>query len=464
MPPVDHQLTASQVLHVFHRDEIYLFLGAAFTTVGLIAAAFLVMRRRFDALLFWLAVVAILYGNRLWMVSDLFSLMVPPSDFFNRLRASIDEVVAIPAFFFFIATGFMGRLGKIAAYLFSVLMLLLLLAIILGGPITPLRTANSVLVILALIVLLVQSFTTRVRGKDFAVVRTGVLIFAAFALWSNIQDIFQSRSRIEPFGFAALLCCLGYVAARRALERDQQLNEIQKELEVAKRIQLSILPAEFAASANFRVAARYVPMTAVAGDFYDFLVADDKQAGLLIADVSGHGVPAALIASMVKLAATSERANAAKPSELLSRMNTMLCGNTQKQFITAAYVHLDAIARELRYSAAGHPPMLLLRDGEVIAIEENGLMLAAFSSASYTDLTFPLEPGDRILLYTDGIIEAADARGDFLGHAGLCALFQKTAGLPPGESVDLIFSSVEKWAPLQDDDRTVLICDYVGTA
>jgi sigma-B regulation protein RsbU (phosphoserine phosphatase) len=87
----------------------------------------------------------------------------------------------------------------------------------------------------------------------------------------------------------AFLVALGYVAARQTLQRDLQLSEIQKELEVARRIQLSILPAEFPNSANFRVAARYVPMSSVAGDFYDFIVADDTQAGLLIADVSGHG-------------------------------------------------------------------------------------------------------------------------------------------------------------------------------
>src|SRR6202044_3540981 len=115
-----------------------------------------------------------------------------------------------------------------------------------------------------------------------------------------------------------------------------------------------------------------------AGDFYDFIVADEKQVGLLIADVSGHGVPAALIASMVKLAATAQRSNAGDPSGLLSGMNAALCGNTQNQFVTAAYVHLDAESRELRYSAAGHPPMLLLRGGEVQEVLQNGLILAAF--------------------------------------------------------------------------------------
>jgi sigma-B regulation protein RsbU (phosphoserine phosphatase) len=303
----------------------------------------------------------------------------------------------------------------------------------------------------------------RDRNRDFVVVRRGLLIFVAFALWDNVAGAFGRASKIEPYGFVAFLAALGYVAARQILERDQQLNAIQKELEVARRIQLSILPAEFPHSANFRVAARYVPMTSVAGDFYDFIVADDRQAGILIADVSGHGVPAALIASMVKLAATSQRAQAADPSSFLSGMNSALLGNTQNQFVTAAYVHLNSESQELRYSAAGHPPMLLLRQGNVQEVQENGLMLAAFDFARYSNAAHRLEQGDRLLLYTDGIVEATDASGKFFGQDGLSDLLRATSRLPPSDAADRIIASVEAWSVSQDDDLTVLICDYVRT-
>ena len=205
-------------------------------------------------------------------------------------------------------------------------------------------------------------------------------------------------------------------------------------------------------------------MTSVAGDFYDFIVADDTQAGLLIADVSGHGVPAALIASMVKVAATSQRANAADPARLLSEMNAVLCGNTQNQFVTAAYVHLDSKSGKLRYSAAGHPPMLLLRRGNVLEIFENGLILAAFDFAGYTSATHPLESGDRLLLYTDGLIEAANAHGDSFGQDALSALLRQTAELSPSAASDQIISAVQQWSALQDDDLTILICDYAPNA
>src|SRR5690242_14157130 len=207
---------------------------------------------------------------------------------------------------------------------------------------------------------------------------------------------------------------------------------------------------------------RYVPMTSVAGDFYDFVLSDDTHAGLLIADVSGHGVPAALIASMVKLAATSQRTQASDPAALLAGMNAALHGNTQSQFVTAAYVYLDAQHEELRYSAAGHPPMLLLRNGIVSEIAENGLILAAFDFASYESKTHRLQPKDRLVLYTDGIIEAADSRGEFFGAERLSQVLRDSAAASAHEVADRIIHAVRGWATSQDDDLTVLVCDYAS--
>src|SRR5437879_13588598 len=104
----DPQLTASQVLRAFHHDEAYIFLGAAFTAIGLVSVAFAFLSRKFDAMLFWLALFAILYGQRLWLQSGLLTLMVPPSIFFDSLRESSNYLVPIPAFFYFAAAGFLG--------------------------------------------------------------------------------------------------------------------------------------------------------------------------------------------------------------------------------------------------------------------------------------------------------------------------------------------------------------------
>jgi sigma-B regulation protein RsbU (phosphoserine phosphatase) len=322
---------------------------------------------------------------------------------------------------------------------------------------------NDILVIGGLGILVVRSLGERAyKDRDFVVVRAGVLTFAAFALWDNTVGRLWQLDKVEMYGFAGLLGCLGYVAARRTLERDVELGEIQNELEMARRIQLSLLPGDFPASADFRVAARYVPMTSVAGDLYDYVVAGDGQAGLLIADVSGHGVPAALIASMVKMAATSQRGNSGHPARLLAGMNAALCGNTQGQYVTAAYVFLNARSGELHYAAAGHPAMLILRDGVVTEVAENGLLLAAAESADYSEKTVALKAGDRLLLYTDGLVEARNAEGALFGEDAVTAVMRETGKLTADEAADRLITAAQQWAKLQDDDLTVLICDYLG--
>jgi len=459
----DPQFARSVFLRVFNQSQVFLLVGTAITTVGLLAGGFSLLRRRLDPLLLWFATFAGLYGVHMVVeYQPLWSLGVQ-APALSRIGLAIGFLVPIPAFFFFEALNLLGKLGRIlrnAVWPIAVSLALLTLAL---GYKKFIDEVNSFLVIAALLVLVVALLQVRHGDRDVAIIRWGVLFFCACALYNNIVRVFPHYYNIEPFSFMVLLACLGIVAGRRALAQEQELSNIQKELEIARSIQVSILPSDFPTSASFRVTARYLPMTSVAGDFYDFLLADDKRAGILIADVSGHGVPAALIASMVKLAATAQIANATSPSNLLNGMNATLLGNTQKQFVTAAYVYLDAEKGELQYSAAAHPAMLILRNAEVIRVVENGLMLAAFSFATYTTVSHPLISGDRLLLYTDGILEAVNSRDEEFGEERLGALLQATADLTPKETADRIIATVQQWSVSQGDDLTVLVCDYTAS-
>jgi len=452
------QVSADEVLRAFHRDEPFLFLGAAFNTVTIILIGLCVIRRKADALLISLAVFAHVYGVRLWMDSALLRMAVPDTELFHRLKAALDYFVPIPAFVFFHIAGFVGRRARVFTIPLVAIFSCLVVGTLAFGSLPVFRTINNTAVVVALLFVLVRSFRQGPNDHDNKVFRGGLLCFVATALFDNILPVF----RIEPYGFAVFVASLGYVAARRTLQRDVEYGEIQQELALARRMQLSILPAAFPDSTAFRVAAKYVPMTSVAGDLYEFLVADNQHAGLFIADVSGHGVPAALIASMVKMAATSQRTLAAHPAQLLAGMNAALCGNTQGQYVTAAYVYLDAKARELRYSAAGHPAMLLLRGGVVTEVAENGMLLAAIEGATYTDKTLPLEPGDRLLLYTDGLVEARNAEGKLFGEESLIAALRGSARRTPHEAADEVVTAAQRWAKSLDDDLTVLVCDFVG--
>lgn len=456
----DPQLTAGEVLRAFHHDEPFLFLGAAFNTVTIILLGLCIIRRKADGMLLSLAWFAHLYGLRLWMNSDLLNLSLPSSELFHRMGAALNYLVAIPAFIFFHFAGFLGKFGRYITPFFILLFSALIAATLTIGSRAIFFTINNAIIGVALIAVVIGTIRRTTRDRDSRVILGGLLAFAIPVIAENLLGIRQ----IEPYGFAVLLACLGYVAASRTLQRDREYSEIQQQLDLARSIQLSILPASFPASRSFRVAAKYVPMTSVAGDLYDFLVADDRHAGLLIADVSGHGVPAALIASMVKMAATSQRTNIADPALLLAGMNSALCGNTQGQYVTAAYAYLDADTGKLHYSAAGHPAMLLLRDDVVTEIAENGMLLAAVDSARYDSKMLPMHPGDRLLLYTDGLLEARNAEGKLFGEASLRAEFQNTAHLEPALAVDRLIDAVQRWAKSQDDDLTVLVCDFVGAA
>jgi len=456
-------LTANDVLHALKGDSLLLVLGSAIATTGLVAGALAAVRRKRSSLLLYFAGFAVLYGIRMCMHTETLHYLFYGSPIFTRLSEAINYVVPIPAFLFFDAAGFLRRKIELATYALLAVFAVLFVATLITGPAKLYQRTNDIVVIGALFLLFTESAYDHKVDRDFIIARRGLLIFAAFALWANVVAVLRlGLPNIEPIGFVVLLGCLGYVAARQALQREEQLAEIRKELEVARRIQQSILPAEFPRSGKFHVAARYVPMTSVAGDFYDFVLADDARAGLLIADVSGHGVPAALIASMVKLAATSQRSQATDPAALLAGMNTALHGNTQNQFVTAAYVYLDAEAKEFRYSAAGHPPMLLLRDGAVSEIAENGLIIAAFDFAAYQSKAHALQPKDRLLLYTDGILEASNDSGEFFGAERLSGLLQSTTRSTAQEAADRIIHAVKQWSSSQDDDLTVLVCDYAA--
>src|SRR5881394_597890 len=258
--------------------------------------------------------------------------------------------------------------------------------------------------------------------REFKGVYAGLAVFGFFVAWNNLADLAKSHGRdLEPLGFLVLVCCLGYLAASRTYSNEQRLLSIQKELEIARQIQSSILPREVPRVAGLDIAAQYVPMAAVAGDFYDFLVVDEKRVGILVADVTGHGVPAALIASMLKTALAAQSAFASDPAQVLAGLNRSLCGKFEEHFVTAGYLFLDAERQILRYAGAGHPPLVMgALDGKQIAfreIDSNGLLLGLSEDATYSSLELPFQPGDRCILYTDGVLEAKNGAQEEFGSS-----------------------------------------------
>src|SRR5246127_1296486 len=227
----------------------------------------------------------------------------------------------------------------------------------------------------------------------------------------------------------------------------QQLLTIQKELETARQIQLSILPSAVPKIEGLDIAARYIPMTSVAGDFYNFIVGDKKHIGIFVADVSGHGMPAALIASMLKIALSSQVGHASDPAKVLLGLNEALCGKFQHHFVTAAYVFVDLENRTLTYAGAGHPPLLLWGGHEGLrSVEENGLFLGKFSFATYSSVVLPLKGGDRILLYTDGIPETTNPAGVEFGTDTFRQFLETEQSTSADHFADQLLEKLSGWS------------------
>jgi serine phosphatase RsbU (regulator of sigma subunit) len=207
-------------------------------------------------------------------------------------------------------------------------------------------------------------------------------------------------------------------------------------------------------------------MSAVAGDFYDFLMLEGNQFGVLIADVTGHGVPAALIASMLKGAFAGQKAHAQHPEQVLASLNETLCGKFDAHFVTAAYLYADLDAKIVRYAGAGHPPLLLgsRSTGEARSIEQNGLLLGMSPEAVYSSIEIPLRQGDRYLLFTDGLPESTNAKQEEFGASRCKQFLEAHSHLPAAAVADELLSEIARWSArtsghLQEDDMTLIVVD-----
>jgi serine phosphatase RsbU (regulator of sigma subunit) len=206
---------------------------------------------------------------------------------------------------------------------------------------------------------------------------------------------------------------------REGTRAQQRLVAVGSELATARKIQMAALPRTNPDLAGLEVAAVYTPASDVAGDFYDFLELENGCLGVFIADVSGHGVPAALVASMLKIALATQSEKASSPARILLALNALFCGRLERQFITAAYVHIDPVAGTLVAASAGHPPPILRHDGTSEEIIANGVVLGRFRGVHYEEVTRSFTPGDTLVLYTDGVTETVNRSGEMWGDERL---------------------------------------------
>jgi len=251
---------------------------------------------------------------------------------------------------------------------------------------------------------------------------------------------------------------------RTAAEKEKYRSELERkkfEIETARQIQQSFLPESTPTLKGFDIAAFSLPALEVGGDFYDFIPISQDKWGLVIADVSGKGFPAALF---MALSRTCVRANAmgkATASETIRIANNMICQDAKSgMFVTLFYAMLDVNSRQLRFVNAGHNPPLFFRgdSGDVILLGANGIALGVLDEINLEEMKINLSSNDTVVFYTDGITEAINGKEEQFGTERLIKLVSQNSQLPAQGLVDKIRNEVVTFTKgqAQFDDLTLV--------
>jgi sigma-B regulation protein RsbU (phosphoserine phosphatase) len=286
---------------------------------------------------------------------------------------------------------------------------------------------------------------------DLAVeaMRSGVCDFVQKP-WDNRQLVSTLRAEIEK-------------GRARRLERQTATREFSE----AERIQRKLLPAVLPHVDGCELAASWKPAAGVGGDCYDAMAFTPTRVALSIADVVGKGIPAALLMSNLQAAVRAFASDTTEPAALCQQVNRILCGNiAEGRFISFVYCMVDTEQRTLTYANAGHyPPILLRRDGAVERLATGGPVLGIFGDAVYEQRQVNIEPGDRVVLFTDGITDVREAGTDEnaaeyadLGEDRLAAIAREHRGCAAPDLLDRVAAAVSAFAGGEfQDDATLIV-------
>jgi phosphoserine phosphatase RsbU/P len=252
------------------------------------------------------------------------------------------------------------------------------------------------------------------------------------------------------------------IESARLYEQEQTLLRIEEQVRLARDIQTNLLPKEAPSIQGYQVAGRTLPAENVGGDYFDFIPGSlPTRWSICLGDVSGKGLPAALLMANLQATIRGQSLSACEPAECIARSNRLLYRSTgDGRFATLVYGILDASSHIFTYCNAGHnPPYLISSRGEVQTLKTGGVLLGLLEGYSFEQGTVPLEPGDRLVLFSDGISEAMNGAHEEFGEARLLETLRTHSDLAPAPLMDRVFAAARRHAgeAPQSDDMTMVV-------
>ncbi|PYX37616.1 MAG: serine/threonine protein phosphatase [Acidobacteria bacterium] len=245
----------------------------------------------------------------------------------------------------------------------------------------------------------------------------------------------------------------------------RQERRLERDLALARELQVRLLPQTRPKLPNLEVAARFVPARAIGGDLYDFVDYSLSRLGITIGDVSGKGAPAAIYAALVSGILRSHAPIEPAPAEMLSAINNSLGERRiDAQFVSIIYAVWDDSMRTLQVANSGLPRPIYCHDGKIEIIEATGLPLGLFDDAEYDEFSFQAKPSDMFVFFSDGILDARNTEGELFGRQRVEQISAECADKSADYVVDSLFEAVEKHAAGVDpfDDQTVVAIKVKG--
>jgi len=252
----------------------------------------------------------------------------------------------------------------------------------------------------------------------------------------------------------------------RTLTIQAQSEELNRQIMMARRIQMSLLPVRLPDINTVTLSFKYQPMMAVGGDFIDFYY-NNREMMLFICDVSGHGVPAAFLSAMVKMSLPACYNAGRNTSLAMEKLHQSLQGKMGGHFISAVFCHIDLASGTMTSSNAGHPPIIIIRkNGDVEFVGSQGRIISEKLPLNATNVTTELQEGDKMILYTDGITEARNHDLVMFGEDNLVRFIRQHRLRPATELCEEIYRMVINYigttSPEFEDDITLMVSEYNG--